>query len=143
MYWIKLIPTKGLACLVVTVTNLGSKVDGGFKRLDNWMKFLLGIFVTTVCLACNKSATCISLTYLPDCGEVRIRWQRAEKDIKGDLKVEAIGLKSEILPKLSRMVKVEAIGLKSEILLELSRMELRLSGNIGKAGAKDEAKRSG
>ena len=59
------------------------------------------------------------------------------------VKVEAIGLKSEILPKLSRMVKVEAIGLKSEILLELSRMELRLSGNIGKAGAKDEAKRSG
>ena len=38
---------------------------------------------------------------------------------------------------------MEAIGLKLEILLELSRMELRLSGNIGKAGAKDEAKRSG
>ena len=45
-----------------------------------------------------------------------------KKDIKGDL-------------------KLEVIALKSEILLELSRMELRLSGNIGKAGAKDEAKK--
>jgi len=47
--------------------------------------------------------------------------RKLKKDIKGDLKVEAIGLKAEILLGLSWI--------------------LRLFENIGKAGAKDEAKK--
>ncbi|RPB20243.1 hypothetical protein L211DRAFT_870777 [Terfezia boudieri ATCC MYA-4762] len=91
---------KDLACLVVTVKILSTKVDDGFKRQDHWMKFLLGLFVSTIIA---------KFTYADP---------QLENKMKKDIKMEVAELEAKLTNN------------HSNILLELARMELRLSKNI-------------
>ncbi|PWW73035.1 hypothetical protein C7212DRAFT_366249 [Tuber magnatum] len=87
------------------LNSLAKKMDDGFNRQDGWIKFLVGMFVTTVVL---------KFAYTDG---------KLEKKIQENVRSEVSSAES----RLESRVKSKAIALESRILIELAHIKMRLS----------------
>ncbi|KAG0633823.1 hypothetical protein HOY80DRAFT_1141142 [Tuber brumale] len=105
-------PETVLTLLPKDLTTLDKKVDDGFRRQDNWTKFILGTVISTIV---------VKFAYTDNELEKKIQGNvhELEKKIEGNV--------HELENRMQGNIKEAVSSSESRILLELTRMEMRLT----------------